>query len=285
MPKFDVTSILKQQSVGMAEAAVKDFNVEMILLDEIETNDRNFYTVEDVEQLAQDILINGLMHNIVVQRRGQNGKYRLISGERRYRAFCLLREKEGNGYDKIPAVVDAETDPLMIELKLISANATSRVLTDFEKTEQAARISAIVKELKAQGKELPGRTREITAQILNVSVAQAGRLEKINRDLVPEAKEKLKAGDIGVTKAYEVATMPAERQREAVKQSQKKEKPSASDKAVAPAPSMRRTIRTWMEGFDEELEDVAVCLEHWNEMARHKPEFELLKRLLCRRRP
>lgn len=213
---FSILNTLNQQSLQGAEHATSEFVVEMIPLEEIEPNADNFYNTEDIETLAEDIKQNGLMHNVVVGKRGDNGRYTLISGERRYRAFTLLNAQCAEGYAAIPAVVDSEQNPLLVKLKLISANATARVLSDYEKSEQAAQIEMIVKQLKKEGVELPGRAREIAAEALGVSPAQAGRLTKINHDLVPEAKEKFAAGDIGVTEAYEVATLPPEQQVQAV---------------------------------------------------------------------
>ena len=213
---FDIMSVMNPQSLTGEEHAAAAFVVEMIPLEEIEPNEENFYSTNDIAALAADIQQNGLMHNIKVCSRGENGRHKLISGERRYRAFVLLKEQGNEGYDTIPATVDTETNPLLVKLKLISANASARVLSDYEKTLQAVQIEEIVKKLKQQGVELPGRTREITAQALGVSTAQVGRAEKIVRDLVPEVKEKFAAGDIGVTEAYEVATLPAEQQVQAV---------------------------------------------------------------------
>lgn len=213
---FSILSTLNPQSLPGEERAANEFVVEMIPLEEIEPNADNFYNTEDIEALAEDIKQNGLMHNIVVGKRGDNGQYTLISGERRYRAFTLLNSQGNAGYKTIPAVVDGEQNPLLVKLKLISANATARELSDYEKSEQAAQIEQIAKQLKQQGLELPGRARDITAQVLGVSPAQAGRLTRIAHDLVPEVKEKFAAGDIGVTEAYDVATLPPEQQVQAV---------------------------------------------------------------------
>ncbi|PKM39031.1 MAG: hypothetical protein CVV04_11955 [Firmicutes bacterium HGW-Firmicutes-9] len=291
---FSILSTLNPQSLPGEERAANEFVVEMIPLKEIEPNADNFYNTEDIEALAEDIKQNGLMHNIVVGKRGDNGQYTLISGERRYRAFTLLNSQGNAGYKTIPAVVDGEKNPLLVKLKLISANATARELSDYEKSEQAAQIEQIAKQLKQQGLELPGRARDITAQVLGVSPAQAGRLTRIAHDLVPEVKEKFAAGDIGVTEAYDVATLPPEQQVQVVEaRAAKQAEPKATGTAQPAKPQKpvqqagerektRNKTTTWMDGFehDTELMSTALCLEHWNEMACHPTEFKFLKSLV-----
>jgi len=291
-PKFDITSLLNQQSLPESDTNAGGFDVQMIPLSEITPNVENFYDVSDIEELAEDILQHGLMHNIVVQRRGEDDKYTIISGERRFRAFSLLAGEGKQGYESIPALVDEEENPLLVNLKLISANATARVLSDFEKAVQAEKIAEIVRQLKKQGVELPGRVREITAQALGVSVAQAGRLEKIARDLVPEVKEQFRAGNIGVTEAYETATLPPEQQAQAVeKRVEKKTAPLKTASAPEPAkefphkpPHIGTAVRLiqWAAGFDAELTEAAQCLEHWNETTPNMHGYGVCKGLIIR---
>ena len=300
---FSIMSALNQQSLAGEAHAVNEFIVEDIPLEEIEPNAGNFYSTENIETLAEDIKQNGLMHNIVVGKRGEDGRYTIISGERRYRAFTLLKSQGNEGYDAIPATVDSEPNPLLVKLKLISANATARVLSDYEKSEQAAQIEDIARQLKQQGVELPGRVREIAAQALGVSTAQAGRLTKIAHDLVPEVKEVFAAGGIGVTEAYDVATLPAEQQVQAVearatKQAEpkpkametaqpsepQKEAPQAAKEAAVKPPYIGTAVRVipWADGFDTELIEAAQCLEHWNETTPNKHGYGVFKVLILR---
>jgi len=72
-----------------------------IRLDSIEMNDdqpRKDFDEEDLQELKRSIQIHGIIQPITV-RPVQNGKYRLVSGERRYRAALLA------GMREIPAFV------------------------------------------------------------------------------------------------------------------------------------------------------------------------------------
>ena len=65
----------------------------ILSLSVIEPNKDNVFAENDgfadIEELAEDIKLNGLMHPIVVNKSG--GHFRLISGERRFRALQKLR--------------------------------------------------------------------------------------------------------------------------------------------------------------------------------------------------
>ena len=67
------------------------FRVKDISINKIYSNAKNFYSMPDIEQLAQDIYAVGLLENLtVVYAPSESGDYRLIAGERRWRALKLL---------------------------------------------------------------------------------------------------------------------------------------------------------------------------------------------------
>ncbi len=148
----------------------------------------------------------GLLHNLDVKEADEAGYYEIISGERRYQACKLLYESGNQEFKTLPCKVEALTENKAIsELKLLYANAAARELTDYEKTYQAGRIKEILQALKKDGYKFQGRMREIVADMLDVSPAQMGRMESINKNLSPEFKEEFKAGNIGITTAYELS--------------------------------------------------------------------------------
>lgn len=86
-----------------------DVPTEVISLDMIYENENNAVyraidTDESIEKLAESIKMSGLIHNIAVSKKKDNGKpyYLLLSGERRLKAYKLLRDRaieEGNSSD------------------------------------------------------------------------------------------------------------------------------------------------------------------------------------------
>ena len=69
--------------------AKEGFKLEYIDINKIHRSEKNFYEIIDIDDLAEDIKINGLNHNLVV-RPTENGTYELISGERRFTALSKL---------------------------------------------------------------------------------------------------------------------------------------------------------------------------------------------------
>ena len=75
--------------------AKQNFNFQYIHRDKIDTNPLNKrYAQDDIEQLKESIISTGLLHNICLTRDEDTDRYRLISGERRWRAIDLLTEEE-----------------------------------------------------------------------------------------------------------------------------------------------------------------------------------------------
>ncbi|WP_270248956.1 ParB N-terminal domain-containing protein [Ruthenibacterium lactatiformans] len=211
MAKFDMAQFLNAQS---APAAGAPFTVKKIPLCEIEPSPMNFYGMREIEKLAREIELVGLLENLVVTPKQENGKYRLIAGERRYRALTLLADEGKDAFALAPCKVEEETSEAVEELKLIYANS-KRELTDAEKMQEAIRLETRLKELKADGVKVPGRVREIAADLLKVSPAQVGIYETIDKKLTPELKAEFVAGKVGITAAHGLAKRPHEEQRAA----------------------------------------------------------------------
>jgi ParB/RepB/Spo0J family partition protein len=69
-----------------------------------EVNVRRTQVKADVDELAESIKRIGLLEPIVVQQQ-ENGKYRIIVGQRRYYAFQLLASVDPDKYGSIPAII------------------------------------------------------------------------------------------------------------------------------------------------------------------------------------
>lgn len=181
--------------------AKNNFNVQYIDIKDIERSKKNFYEIVNVDELAEDIKMNGLNHNLVV-RKLDNGKYELISGERRYTALTQLVEQGNEIFALVPCKV-IEANDIDSEIILIQANAQTRELTEIEKLEQVKRLTELYKTKKKNGEKVPGKIREIIANDLKLSPTQVGRYERINKNLIPELKEILENGNLTIANASE----------------------------------------------------------------------------------
>lgn len=193
-----------------------EWNIQLIPLEDIIPAKNNNYRICDVEALAESIQADGLLSPLNVRLIEDSGKYELISGERRYTAMKLLNSKGVEGYAAAPCKVEVSLSDLQAEIRLIRANSTTRILTDQEKVRQAARLAELIDHLKGSGVKVPGRKREFVADALGTSTAQVGRMESVDKNLIPEAKAEFEAGALNFSTAYETSLLPPEQQAEVV---------------------------------------------------------------------
>ena len=196
------------------------FRTKDIAIKQMYSNDKNFYSIPDIEQLAQDILAVGLLENLtVVHDPCDRGEYRIIAGERRWRALTLLVE---NGYEEFSVAscqikTPAEEHEEMIQL--IIAN-TYRNKTVADILEEQKTLEETLKYMKENGLTLhgykldSGRLRDVIANMMQVSSTKIGQIESINKKLIPEFTEELKEGRLTFSAAYEISKMSEDMQED-----------------------------------------------------------------------
>lgn len=190
--------------------AKENFKIEYIDIDKIVRNEKNFYEISDIDTLAEDILLNGLNHNLVVSR-VEDGLYKLISGERRYTALKKLVKSGESKFRVIPCKISNLND-VDSEIVLIQANAQSRELSEAEKLKQVQRLTELYTIKKKNGEKV-GKIREAISKDTGLSTTQVGRYSVINKSLIPELKQLLNEGDLSIANASEFATLSEENQK------------------------------------------------------------------------
>lgn len=190
--------------------------ITMIPITELRPNGGNFYDTSNFEDLADSIELNGLLEPLCVFRRGQGtGHYVIFSGHRRYKALRLLYEKSGfEKWAEVPCIVypdphDANRETVM----LIHANSTGRVLSNWEKAQQARRLKEALVAMREGGAELPGRIRDLVAGEMQMSASKLARLEAIGNNLkFPGFADAWRDGKLGESVAYEISKLPMDKQ-------------------------------------------------------------------------
>lgn len=193
--------------------------ITMIPITELRPNGGNFYDTSNFEDLADSIELNGLLEPLCVFRRGQGtGSYVIFSGHRRFKALRQLYEKSGfEKWAEVPCIVfpdphDANRETVM----LIHANSTGRVLSNWEKAQQARRLKEALVAMREGGAELPGRIRDLVAREMQMSASKLARLEAIGNNLTEVRFAKAwREGRLNESVAYELSKLPKERQKEA----------------------------------------------------------------------
>lgn len=210
--KFSFMDIMNAQSKVQAAGAVSEYTEIWLNPFEVKESESNFYSQENIQELADSILVVGQQQPTVLGR--VNGEYRIISGHRRNAANRLLVEQGHEQYKSVRYLY-RDMPEATFELSLLVGNAFNRELTAYEKTEQAARLRrALIKARDEDGVEITGKLREIVADILGESSTNVARMEQIEKNLTPEAKEQFKAGKLGVTAAYEASKLSEGEQNE-----------------------------------------------------------------------
>lgn len=213
--KFNLAALVPEMD---AVSNLDTPRITMIPITELRPNGGNFYDTSNIDDLVDSIELNGLLEPLCVFRRAQGtGSYVIFSGHRRYLALHLLYKKDRARWNEVPCIVfpdphDANRETVM----LIHANSTGRVLSNWEKAEQALRLKKALVAMREGGAELPGRIRDLVAAEMQMSASKLARLEAIGNNLTEVRFAKAwREGRLNESVAYELSKLPKERQKEA----------------------------------------------------------------------
>lgn len=159
-------------------------NAGKIKLDQIEVNENNKYPMVSIEELATSIMQYGLFHDLLVKKIDEN-KYKLIAGERRYRALSLLVSQGHEEFNFVSVnIQDENEDEIITRIKLHEENIQARPLHKMSNEEKKEIVEDYLdlinqarnKGININGKEIKGKTKDILADLLNVSHYTAHKL-------------------------------------------------------------------------------------------------------------
>lgn len=270
MAGFNINDLLNGKSKGAAVQTTEGpaeqestFDVVMIDVEDLMPSKDNFYSTENIEELALSIELAGCIEQNLVVKPEAHGKYEVIAGHRRRLAALKLVSEGKEEYRKVPCRIKKESDEIKDRLALIFTNSTARQLSDWEKVQQAKQLKEILTEykkaLQEENKDKPkeerekmGRIRDIVAQMLNTSTTQIGRMEAIDNNLSPEFKQELEKGNIGISTAHELSRLDEEKQQEAYRQYEEKGEMHIKDVKQEQKPEIT----------DEQVEQAQEAIKH-----------------------
>ncbi len=198
MPKFNIDSAgdskprMEQRWVWLNQLEPDEFNGEI-------------YSIAGVEALADDIKLNGLLQFPLV-RYMPGGKYMIISGHRRVAAIRLLAKEDPEQWKMIPVILDPDKDDTSAHIKLISANAVNRELSQGEIMKQTLKMYSLLTEQKKK-ENLPGRVRDMVAKKLNMSAGAVGEYMTIEQKLIFYLKQDFLKGELSKAVAVELSKL------------------------------------------------------------------------------
>lgn len=203
---------------GATRAAVEGVeNYEEITLDleKIEVTKHNRYSMDELEELATSILLDGLQEPLIIGR--VDGKYLLSGGHRRREALVILQNEGHTEITKnIPCRFKDMTET-QFRLSLLIGNTFNRKMTDYDLMNQAADWKEVLTQARKEKLlilEAGKRVRDYVAEVLGESTTKIAQLEAINNNATPEVKEQFASGNMGITKAYETSKLTEDAQNE-----------------------------------------------------------------------
>lgn len=288
-------NVMEQLNKNAQKAAVGDetpkarFRTKDISIKKLYSNDKNFYSVTDIEPLAQKILLVGLIENLeVVHDPCDQGEYRITAGERRWRALKLLVEQGYTDFEMVTCQIQtpASADEEMLRL-IIANDYRNKTVTDI--LEEEKQLKDILQRMKQEGREIKGykldsgRLRDVIAKMLQMPATKIAQIESINKHLIPEFAEELKEGRLTFSAAYMISGMNEETQAEMLERYQengltykevKEIKQQREEKAAAEQIEGQTGIDQFTETEEEieELEDDAEDTEDEDEWEDAHPE-------------
>lgn len=224
---WTVLDALNKSSKAAADEAPKArFRTRDISIRKIYPNKRNFYGVQDVEKLAQEILAEGLLENMAVTYAPCDaGEYRIIAGEKRWRALHMLVEGGHEEFEIVTCQIRQPASEHEEMVQLIMANSyRDKTVADILEEERQLKEALVYMQqngLTMGGYRLDsGRLRDIIADMMRASRTKIAQIESINKRLLPEFTKELKEGRLTFSAAYEVSGMTAEGQQAMLKKYQ-----------------------------------------------------------------
>ena len=267
-----------------------EFDLRFINIDNLIPNEKNFYELSNIRELADNIREFGLNQNLEVLEIEdgtmdiENKKYRLIGGHRRLEALKMLVAEGETRFEKVPCKVDKGLDEIEERLRLIKSNSDTRELSPAERRKQIEEMTA----LYTKRAELMGEKKQIKE--INKEVAEAtGTYEKtveryknINNRLIPELQEYFDSSKITYTEAYNWATLDETAQKAILALLQTKDKVTKEEiKAIKEA---NKKLTDENEKAKRELEEKEAKIENlqneYSELEQQQSSMEIEKEVL-----
>lgn len=208
-----ILSLNRKSTGDTARSSCARFRTKDISIKNIYSSDLNFYPQKGIEQKAAEIQAVGLLSNLVVMHKPcDQGEYKLVSGERRWRALSLLVEQGYNEFEKVTCQIrePGNEHEEMIELILANSSRQKDTFTLVKEEQTLKRELEYMRDhdMKLNGYDLKeGRLRDVIADILNISKTKVAELEAISNRLIPVWKLQLEKDDLSSSVAYRISKL------------------------------------------------------------------------------
>lgn len=267
MAKFNLglgEGLLNETSKAMKTS--KEFNIIPIDINLIDpSEDNNGMSLDDIDELAQSILENGMDQNLVVIPKA-DGHYKLMTGHRRRLALLKLVNEGHDEFSQVPCLVK-DLDNIKFDISqsakekfaLITTNIQNRNRTLADNLHLMKLADDVFEELKKAGVDT-GKRREWVANQLGVSPSTVRDLTAIEKKATPEVKKAIEENKIPLTAATEIVQHSEEQQNEILKTSAEQDEPISVEtvkkivKEKKSSSAEAKPIKKTKQSYADELE-------------------------------
>lgn len=267
MAKFNLglgEGLLNETSKAMKTS--KEFNIIPIDVNLIDpSEDNNGMSLDDIDELAQSILENGMDQNLVVIPKA-DGHYKLMTGHRRRLALLKLVNEGHDEFSQVPCLVK-DLDNIKFDISqsakekfaLITTNIQNRNRTLADNLHLMKLADDVFEELKKAGVDT-GKRREWVANQLGVSPSTVRDLTAIEKKATPEVKKAIEENKIPLTAATEIVQHSEEQQNEILTKSAEQDEPISVEtvkkivKEKKPSSSESKPAKKTKQSYADELE-------------------------------
>ena len=212
----------KTSKEGIEEKPKARFRTKDIDIYNIYANEDNISDQNGIDEKAAEIKLLGLLQPLeVMYEPNQNGEeYKLIGGERRWRALKKLVEEEDLQEFREATCQIRKPRSKNEEIIELCISNSYRKATPEKELERIKLLTDALKDAKAAGEKImgydleSGRLRDIAAKILGKKPTQIANAMSINNNLIPELRELLKKQEISFSTAVEIAGLEEDEQEE-----------------------------------------------------------------------
>lgn len=199
-------------------------NSEMISLtkEQIELNPLNNWDNGNMKDLVDSISTIGLITPLSLIGPMENGLYRLISGERRYKSICECTKNTDENFE-IPCYIvgdskmSQEMQSILIEAANLEVRETDIQTLNEHRSNVMEQLFALVEKGEITEREVASKA----ADIFKTSDTYARFWKRIFSSGIPSLKQMVKSGELGVKSANQIAKHLPEEQEKAIKEIEK----------------------------------------------------------------
>lgn len=223
MAGFSVIDVLNKKSKeGIEEKPKARFRTKDIDIYNIYANEDNISDQNGIDEKAAEIKLIGLLQPLeVMYAPNESGEeYRLIGGERRWRALRKLVEEENlQEFREATCHIRKPRNKNEEVIEICISNSYRRVSTEKELKRIQMLMDALA-DAKTKGEQImgydlqSGRLRDIAAEITGKKPTQIANAMSINNNLIPELRELLEKQEISFSTAVEIAGLEEDEQEE-----------------------------------------------------------------------